>query len=418
MRVLPLLLVCALADTALPSNVASPLSCRLGVLKDLGWEIQQTATAPGLHNTDTCSNDLPPVFTYNQGVEDRMEIQKRSESALRSVTTKCLVSRQYRQSMEASIGKLIDNKLFEFPLKGNDPRDPFIPPAQSWIPAGKRGYDIPRQSISTAVDALYTKPFISECSAAAQIAQLALFKEHYGVFTDAILQPQDIGIGIWPEYIKNPSMTDKSALLINSKKRKKALKELANLGRGAFYGQSGYIKPYRNLDYIDSMDNRGQNFVIVDISPNAVGAIEKRKRPLKELSKLSKSVWKRYKTKLDEGGDKEQLVKQMELEFEALDPFFSEIEIYVHPLSVRTFAFHLARQFKWNPRTPFIFEMYEDFQSGYFHKRYVDYRLRQCEQQSYCRKIDRRTFILTDETGIPNPQVFTSNRHCQAALGK
>lgn len=397
------------------SNAADALSCNLGVLKDLGWKISATTERPGIENPNTCQHGSTPVFTYNQSIETRNDILDRTESALSSVTSRCLVNREYKKSMKHSIGKLITNEGFEFPTSAPDPRDPFIAP-QGWVAAKDRGYDIPAKSISRSLSVLYTEPFVAECAAAAQIAQLSLYSEHYGIFTDAMLQPRDVGIGIWPEYIKNPSMSDKTALLITTNKRKRALKILAELGQGAFYGQSGYIKPYRSIDYIDSMDNRGQNFVIVGISDDAVEALRQRKQPLKELSKLSRKIWKKYKKRVGLGEDKTALSEEMKTELESMDPFFREVKVYVHPLSVKTIGDHLGRQFKWNPRTPFVFEMYEDYQSGYFFKRYVDYRLQQCKQQSYCRKIDRKHTVLTDETGIPDPTSYGSMNECKAAL--
>ena len=416
MRALPQLAILAFIVTSNQVFAAAPLSCNLGLLKDLGWKVQQTATLPGIENPHTCRNQSTPVFLYNQIVESHDDILRRSAAALTSTTSRCLVNREYKKSLTTSIGKLVENDGFDFPKTAPDPRDPFIPPNQSWVPAGDRGYDIPAQSISRGMNALYTKPFIAECAAAAQIAQLALYSEHYGAFTDAMLHPRDVGIGIWPQYIRNPSIAEKSPLLVNSRKRKRALKLLAALGKGAFYGQSGYIKPHRNMDFIDSIDNRGQNFVIVDITENAIDALRQRDRPLKELSSLSKKIWKRYKKRLDAGEDKESLAAEMTLELESQDAFFRDIKIYVHPLSVKNFAFHVGRQFKWNPRTPFVFEVYEDYQSGYFFDRYIDYRLKQCSQTAYCRKIDRKHTVLTDRVGLPAPGNYQSVRQCEAEL--
>ena len=327
------------------------------------------------------------------------------------------MNRQYIDGIKTAIVNLTDNKEFKFISGGADPRDPFIPPDNSWIPAANRGYDLPASSVSSSIDSLYQKPFSAECAAATQIAQLAILKEHYGVFTDAIIQPEEVGIGVWPAYIKAPSIAAHQALLLDSKQRKRALKELAVLGKGAFYNQSGYLRPYKGNEFIDSVDNRGQNFVIVELSDDALDSLRKRAQPLKEFNRITRDLWKKYRRKMTRDGlDKEDLSEQMKEELEAIDPFFKEVMVYVHPLSVRNFAFHLARQFKWNPRTPYIFEVYEDFQSGYFHERYIDYRLRQCRQEAYCRKADNDHYYLTDHTGLPDGKTYTSSRACSAAL--
>jgi len=68
----------------------------------------------------------------------------------------------------------------------------------------------------------------------------------------------------------------------------------------------------------------------------------------------------------------------MQTVLEAADPFFSDIEVYVHPLYVNNFAKHIARQFQYNPRTPYVLEVYEDYQPGFFYNRYIDYQIEQC----------------------------------------
>lgn len=413
---LALSLTAACSGFTAVTHAATDLSCTLGLLKDLGWKVEQTNNVPASAYTDTCNNSMSPLFNYNKGLETSAQIYDRAKLALDSTTTRCLVSRSYKASVKKAVGKLAANKKFEFFTSGTDPRDPFSPPDQSWLPAGNRGYDIPANTITESINALYEKPFVAECSAAIQIAQLATFKEHYNVFTDSIAHPRDVGIGIWPQFAKSPSMADKSPLLIKPGTRNKALRHLAKLGAGAFYGQSGYIKPGYGDNAIDSEDNRGQNFVIVDIDDAALQSLRDKEKPLKTINKMSVGIWRKYRRLQKDGADKEALSERMKLELEALDPFFRGVSIYVHPLAVRNFAFHLGRQFKWNPRTPFKLEIYEDYQSGYFHQRYIDYRLRQCMRVSYCRRVDRNHHILTDNTGVTIPTAFRSASLCQAQL--
>lgn len=393
-----------------------PLACTLGLLQDLGWVVEDTSGKAGIENQNTCNSDLSPLFTYNNHSENRSTMLDRATSALHSQTSKCLVNRQYKSATKRAIDKLTANAGFEFLPVGPDPRDPFLPPGDSWVPSNNRGYDVPAGSITQGINALYTEPFVAECAAALQIAQLAVLTEHYGLFTDAMLNPKDVGIGIWSEYAKNPSVSTRKPLLVNSKLRKNGLRELARLGKGSFYGQTGYISSDRKLEFIDSLDNLGQNFLIVDLTDRAVDALRKRKKPLRELSSISRRVWKRYYRKSFDDIDMKTLAAEMKAELESIDPFFSDIDIYVHPLKVNNFAHHIARQFTYNPRTPFVFEIYEDFQSGYFHSRYVDYRLNQCAQQAYCRKIDRKHYELTDALGLRSKTVYQSSQQCEAAV--
>ncbi len=393
------------------------VSCKLGLLQDLGWQVARTETPPDIYHSNACDITSAPLFTYNTGIESSGQILNRANRAINSITSRCLVNRQYIDGIKTAIVNLTDNKAFTFVSGGTDPRDPFIPPDNSWLPAGDRGYDLPANSVSQSINALYEKPFIAECAAAAQIAQLSILKEHYGVFTDAIIQPREVGIGIWPAYIKAPSIAANKPLLLGSKNRKRALKELATLGKGAFYNQSGYLKPYKGDEFVDSIDNRGQNFVIVEVSDEAIESMRRRPRPISEYNRITRDIWKKYrKLMLGNAGDKEKLSEQMREELENTDAFFSDVMVYVHPLSVRNFAFHIARQFKWNPRTPYVLELYEDFLSGYFHQRYIDYRLRQCQQSAYCRKADKEHFYLTDNTGLPDGKIYRSAKACSAAL--
>jgi len=76
----------------------------------------------------------------------------------------------------------------------------------------------------------------------------------------------------------------------------------------------------------------------------------------------------------------EKIIIDMQAELEAADPFFSDIEIYVHPLRTKNFAEHVARQFSYNPRTPYVFEVYEDYQQGYFYNRFIDHSINECLQ--------------------------------------
>jgi len=133
---------------------------------------------------------------------------------------------------------------------GDDPRDPFLPPEGTWDTKSVRGYDIPLSSITGSIKSLYEKPFVAECSTAAQIAQLAALSEHYGAATDEMLRLNEVGIGTWTQYAKQPSIKAKQSLFIDRKARRKdGLAKLAGIGRAAFYGQVGYMKPYNGKNY-------------------------------------------------------------------------------------------------------------------------------------------------------------------------
>jgi len=117
----------------------------------------------------------------------------------------------------------------------------------------------------------------------------------------------------------------------------------------------------KGIEFIDSLDNLGQNYLIVDITERAVASLKARKKPLKELSKMSRKMWKKYRNRQRLLGEPmETLRAEMRAEFEALDPFFSDITVFVHPLHTNNFAEHMARQFQYNPRTPYVFEVYEE----------------------------------------------------------
>ncbi|MEM7256707.1 MAG: hypothetical protein AAF404_04905, partial [Pseudomonadota bacterium] len=145
---------------------AGELSCKLGLLQDLGWKVARTDTPPDIHHGDACEMASTPLFTFNTDVETNDQILDRTSSAIYSVTSRCLVNRRYRDGIKKAVVSLTDNKEFEFISGGSDPRDPFIPPDNSWVAANNRGYDLPASSVSESIDSLYTKPFIAECAAA------------------------------------------------------------------------------------------------------------------------------------------------------------------------------------------------------------------------------------------------------------
>ena len=343
---------------------ADKVSCRIDLLEDLGWQTINVADAPEVMNTLTCQHELSPYFNLaNRDINDPALLSQ-ANTALQSDTTRCLVNRQLKDSVFAATKKIIGNGAFVFPEPGNDPRDPFTPPASHWLPSNRRGYDIPSNSLTDGIASLYTQPVVAECAAAIQVAQLASLVEYFDDETDSIVTPREIGIGVWREFAKSPSIASNSPLLISRKQRKRGLQRLANLGRGAFYNQSGFMSAVKpGVEFIDSLDNRGQNFLITDITAAAVIDLQNRRRPLREINRLSVKVWKKYDRLRATGLDMDTIVELMEQDLLATDSFFSEVTVYIHPLSTGTFAKFLARQFRYNPRTAYQFEIYEDYQT-------------------------------------------------------
>jgi len=325
-------------------SAADELSCSIDALTYLGWQLEDNSSEPGIANSDTCDTDATAIFKYNSATESGKKLLKRTRQAFDSTTSKCMFNRSYQSSIQSAVDNLIYNTEFKFLPIGEDPRDPFQPPEGTWDTTTARGYDIPHRSIQSSIQSLYQKPFVAECSTAAQIAQLASLTEHYGDTTDQMLELNEVGIGTWRQYARVPSIAAKQSMFVSRKDRKRdGLKKLAQTGRAAFYGQVGYLRPYKGIEFIDSLDNLGQNYLIVDITERAVASLKARKKPLKELSKMSRKMWK-----------------------------------FVHPLHTNNFAEHMARQFQYNPRTPYVFEVYEDYQPGYFYNRYIEHQISQC----------------------------------------
>ena len=149
---------------AVTLHAADELSCTIEVLDKLGWETIPNSQSPGFENTGTCNSDKTPVFKYNLATEHGEDILFHSKDALHSVTSKCLFNRNYHTAVKASVKQLTDNTQFEFLPVGDDPRDPFLPPEGTWDTKSAKGYDIPLNSISASVKALYEKPFVAELS--------------------------------------------------------------------------------------------------------------------------------------------------------------------------------------------------------------------------------------------------------------
>ncbi len=394
---------------------ANPLQCRVEMLESLGWHTVADSGVSHADNINTCDSFDAPVFHYDSDPQATRQMIELADRALDSDTSRCLTSRKFGRSIRVAVDKLLDNKAFTFPRGGTDPRDPFIPPKSTWQPTRKRGYDSPATRVSSAIKSLYHEPFIAECAAAKQVAQIASLYEHYQDDIDDLLHPREVGIGLWQRYLNSPAIRARTPLLVNSADRKHALRKLAALGRYAFNGQMGYIRAANGEEFIDSLDNRGQNFLITQISPAAVEALRQRDDPLRELSALSVQMWRKYSDKLADGGTRKALRKQFEAELSELDPFFSEVEIYVHPLGVRTFAFHIARQFRYNPRTPYTLEMYEDHLNGYTYQRFLTRGKYRCDQQAYCRPIDTQAYLMIGRDGKPRGASYNSLKTCLRA---
>lgn len=359
-------------------HATDELGCSVQVLDDIGWQVVNNSDI-GFENTDTCNADITPVFKYNSLTEDPEQLSQRIRHTFNSVTSKCLFTRNYKASVNTAVTNLIDNEQFKFLPTGPDPRDPFRPPDDTWDSKAAKGYDIPKNSIRTSVESLYKKPFVAECSTAIQIAQLAALSEYYGNTTDQMLALNEVGIGTWKQFSKVPSIAARQSMFITRGDRSDdGLKKLAQAGKAAFYGQIGYLKPHKGPRFIDSLDNLGQNYMIVKISDLAVASLRAREQPVKELSKISRKIWKQYRKRQKAGEAIEVLREEMQQELEAADPFFSDVDVYVHPLYINNFAKHIARQFKYNPRTPYVLEVYEDYQTGFFYNRYIDHKINQC----------------------------------------
>ncbi len=366
---------------ALPVKAADETFCTLSVLADIGWQLEAESNDIGFENTDSCNTNTPSVFKYNRASEGE-KLLTRSQQTLRTLTSKCLFNRSYHESVKTAVGSLSNNRKFEFLPVGDDPRDPFKPPAGTWNTTGKKGYDTPLENLSSSIQPLYNKPFVAECSAAVQVAQLAALSEHFADQVDEMISTKEVGIGTWRQFAKTPSIAAKQSLFISDRDRgTDPLAKLAATGRASFYGQVGYLKPYKGKQFIDSWDNLGQNYMIVNITDKAIAALRARDKPTKELSRVSRKVWKKYRKRRSAGEEMDKLKEEMQTELEQADPFFSEVEIYVHPLRTKNFAEHIARQFSYNSRTPYVIEVYEDYQTGYFFNRFIEYRLGQCRQQ-------------------------------------
>ena len=351
------------------------VECGVDILHDLGWQIVNRSDAPETLNTKTCQHELTPYFNLHGS---QRALLPRIKSAIQSPTSRCLVNRALGDSARVATDNIIANKRFVFPEPGKDPRDPFTPPASSWAPSNRHGYDIPSGTLTDGIQSLYREPVVAECAAAIQVAQVATLVEHFDNVD--MIKASDIGIGVWREFAKSPSIKADRTLLVSRKHRRRALERLASLGRGAFFNQSGYISPVtEGLEYIDSLDNRGQNFLIVDITEQAVADLAERRRPLRELNHLSLVIWNKYDRLRKTGLSMDILVELMENDLLARDTFFSDITVYIHPLRTGNFAKFLARQFRYNPRTAYQFEVYEDFQTGYFFHKYVTQRWSMCE---------------------------------------
>jgi len=160
----------------------------------------------------------------------------------------------------------------------------------------------------------------------------------------------------------------------------------ASLGKNAFTGRSGYIGNIYGESYLDSPDDRGENFMTVSVTSaaasalKAAGGFEAYNRRNLRLFELSQRLTNRYALHYV-GGDfdvSEYGAAAVEMQNILRDPVYRGYVTFVHPLGRMTLGQHIVRLLRINPRTPYRFQLYPSAVPHELYYRFALALLNQC----------------------------------------
>lgn len=375
---LALMLVCA------PCMAASGPDCRQGLLERLGWRFQTAdVPAPRILPGAVCQRgDLAEAQAHGDlrvQLPARLDADAHDELMQRLLdhpATVCAFGFRVGDAARRAAGALQANEGYRFSglqlgwigfgLRGAA--------AQGWQATRSlgRGYQ-PLASNSRALDAFYQGNVRSECGVGRQVAQLATQRELHGdAGFDTAFDNDELGIGTFL------TLHDTHSILLGAHAGElfadgKAVRTSA-MGRQAFMGVPGYITHAYGRDTLDDLNNQAENFIVVDVGPDAAAALQARgglswydRRNL-ELWQLSRQIPRRgvrfFERLLDErepalraslNNAETAVLQRMQAVLD--DPFYRQFLIYVHPRGIKPMGHHIVRLLDRNPRTPFEVEL-------------------------------------------------------------
>lgn len=265
------------------SSVSAGNACGMTLLRELGWQVSDTAAAqPLIEGGTPCQRASLADAQAHRDLQlqvpqhfDSTQRERLAADVLLQPASVCAYLFKLGNATRTATTRLQENSGYRFTavqmgwigfgLGGAK--------AQGWqrFRSFGRGY-APVAANSQAVDAFYRGHVRSECGVGRQIAQLAAQRELYGdALFDREFAPGELSIGTFLTLHRTQS------ILLGSSAGEffadgKAVRTSA-MGRQAFMGAPGFIAHVFDKEYLDDINNQAENFVITDLSDAAAQAL-------------------------------------------------------------------------------------------------------------------------------------------------
>jgi len=401
----------ALASEHAPASPASPASpaCKVDVLGSLGWLFERgNSDEPVIAAGQPCDRaDLAGAHAHGDlrvhVPVDGPPLTERGElldALLAHPATRCAYFFRLGAATRRATNRLAGNPDYRFSgLQagwigfgwGGARRDGWTPVAsfgRAFVPAGGN---------SRAIEGFYRGRVRSECGVGRQVAQYATQAELYGpAGFDREFAAGEIVIGRFRQLHDSDSILlgRRAGAFVRDGRARKASAQ----GRQAFVGLPGFIVHVLPRDRLDDINNQAQNFVIVDVDAAAADAL-RRHGGFAHYNAEARRLWQLAATL---PGDAVRFHERLLVERDAglrarlpasaaatlteidrllADPFFTGVDIYVHPRGIRPVGYHFVRMLDRNPRTPYRIELALHNLHTTLYQRYLTHRLTACESR-------------------------------------
>ncbi len=394
------ILVFSFLISAHAENSIISAQCASKLFQAAGWKTQI------FNNTDTIHyNDGNPCDNENlqeswdegelqiQFPNQKIELSDKLMELLGSMTSRCGYKQKLKEATLNAAIKLAKNPYYRF-TDGNA----FVElPRSEWKCVGGSCY-APRNSCSDAMDCLYTGSCKTECAVGLQVMGFAAQYEFLGEKAFNSLFKKNLIVGPWSQlkqFEGHEIFQENKGSYEDSN-----LSKLASYGAAAWNGMGGAIHNLRGEDYLDSPADRNENFMIVHAS-QAAGKELAEQGSLDEINDIALEAWKfssllraEVRNKLFQpeifwGKDYEYVFEEdflsdligeqsayVVLKIRELlsNDFLRGTLVYVHPLGIKSFSWHLTRLLRINSRTAYAIQLYPDQQLTTWFANWINYQ--------------------------------------------
>ncbi len=361
--------------------------CNVNFLSSLGWQITEGDVSEiSIVEGNPCDNksidevvsesELRIIIPKGKALENQAVLDQKLKAIIDSEATKCAYKIKVSQAVKKATQKLAaqtEKGSFTFG-KQEDLSCVSKSGSQEWKKGGNDGFlDINLMAAASparAVESFYEGVCKAECLVGRQVASLATQYELFGPsdFNLAFSNKQVV-IGRVAGFSDSPlenTVRDFPAIYDENGER------LSKMGPQALVGVTGYIGNVKGADFLDSPVDRGENFIITEMSKLASDTLNKN-GGFSAYNKTNELAWTEYNSEKAQG--KKNPTKHRE---RLKDAFYTQTKVYVHPLGIMTLGEHIERLLRINPRTPYTFRLYPDRNMTNLYEIYKKYKLSKC----------------------------------------